>query len=104
VTTNKKPMLSVLVDEEKRTQFSQLCARNGHPMAWAINAFITRCLEQDSIETVLASTPTVAADAEGLAELREMIAALGQDLKRVETYTLHSALREGNEALSQRQR
>jgi hypothetical protein len=104
MTTNKKPVLSVLVEEEKRTQFAQLCARNGRPMAWAVNAFITRCLEQDSIDTVLASTPAVPADAEGLAELREMVAALSQDLKRVETYTLHSALREGNEAFKQLQR
>lgn len=103
MTTNKKPMLSVLVDEEKRTQFAQLCAKNGRPMAWAVNAFITRCLEQQSIDTVLASTPAVPADAEGLAELREMVAELSQNLKRVETYTLHLALREGHETLRQLQ-
>jgi hypothetical protein len=88
--TNKKPMLSVLVDEERRTQFAGLCARNGRPMAWAVNAFITRCLEQDSI-TFGAITavelgskyPLVMANAEGLAELRDMIANLGQDLKRM---------------------
>jgi hypothetical protein len=53
---------------------------------------------------ILTPIPVVPADAERLAELREMIAALSQYLKRVETYTLHSALREGNEALRQLQR
>jgi hypothetical protein len=47
--SNNKPVLSILVDGEKRDQFSGLCRRNGRPMAHAINQFIDRCLESGSI-------------------------------------------------------
>jgi hypothetical protein len=48
--SNNKPVLSILVDGEKRDQFSGLCRRNGRPMAYAINQFIDRCLESGSID------------------------------------------------------
>ncbi len=92
--TNKKPVLSVLIDGEKRRQFAELCARNSRPMAWAVNAFITRCIEQDSItlgasgaieiDTALDSLFPTARDIEGIAELREMIGQLSQSLKVME--------------------
>ncbi len=84
--TNKKPVLSVLIDGEKRRQFAELCARNSRPMTWAVNAFITHCIEQDSIkiDTALDSLFPTARDIEGLAELREMISQLSQSLKVME--------------------
>jgi hypothetical protein len=98
--TNKKPVLSVLIDGEKRSQFAELCARNSRPMAWAVNAFITRCLEKDSIaldasgaieiDTVLDSPLATTVDIEGLAELREMIAELSQNLKVVKVFPPHT--------------
>jgi hypothetical protein len=48
--SNKKPVLSVLIDGDKRDRFSWLCQRSGRPMAYAINKFIDRCLECGSIE------------------------------------------------------
>jgi hypothetical protein len=94
--TNKKPVLSVLIDGEKRSQFAELCARNSRPMAWAVNAFITRCLEKDSIALgasgaidILASAPALTVDAEGLAKLREIIIELRQDLKKAEAPPPH---------------
>jgi hypothetical protein len=94
--TNRKPMLSVLVDEEKRSQFTQLCAKNARSMSWVINSFITHCVEQDTIDSWL-EYPSVMADFEGLAELKEMIAELGQELKRIEASTVHIAIGEGDE-------
>jgi hemolysin-activating ACP:hemolysin acyltransferase len=95
--TNKKPMLSILVDEEKRTQFAALCAKNSRPMAWAVNSFIDHCLEQNSL--TLGTSKSIQewgsmADTAGLAELREMIAELGQELKRMEASTFHIAIGE----------
>lgn len=98
--TNKKPVLSILIDGEKRGQFAELCARHGRPMSWAVNAFITRCLEQDSIalgasgaieiDTVLDSPLATTVDMEGLAELREMIAELNRNLKVVKVSPSHT--------------
>ncbi len=48
--SNNKPVLSILVDGNKRDRFSDLCRRNGRPMSYAINQFIGRCLESDSID------------------------------------------------------
>lgn len=86
--TNKKPMLSVLVDKEKRNHFTQLCARNARSMSWVINSFITHCIEQDSIELWL-EYPSVIADSEGLSELRDMMIELGRSLKQMEANTLY---------------
>lgn len=78
--TNKKPVLSVLVDGEKRDQFARLCQKNGRPMAWAINAFISQCLEQDSIDLKPISSPS---EVQKLTELQEMVAGLKQDLSQL---------------------
>lgn len=94
--TNKKPMLSVLVDEEKRSQFTQLCARNARSMSWVINSFITHCVEQDTIKLWL-EYPSVMSDSEGLAELRDLLLKLGQDMKRMESSTIHIAIGEKDE-------
>ena len=87
-------MLSVLVDKEKRNQFTQLCARNARSMSWAINSFITHCIEQDSIDLWL-EHPSVKADSDGLAELRDMMIELSQNLQRMEANILHIDIKGG---------
>jgi hypothetical protein len=92
--TNTKPVLSILIDREKRSQFSELCSKNGRPMAWAVNAFITRCLEEDSIALGTSGAidvPALSVHAEGLAKLKEIIIELRQDLKRAEALSPHLA-------------
>jgi hypothetical protein len=46
---NNKPILSVLVDEDKKEQFADLARRNKQSMGWVLNACIDRMLEADSI-------------------------------------------------------
>ncbi len=46
---NSKPILSVLVDEEKKEQFAELARRNKYSMGWLLNDCIDRMLEADSI-------------------------------------------------------
>jgi hypothetical protein len=48
--SNNKPVLSILVDGDKRDQFSDLCRSYGRPMAYAINRFIDQCLESGLID------------------------------------------------------
>ena len=47
---NNKPILSVLVDEEKKEQFANLARRNKQSMGWVLNACIDRMLAADSID------------------------------------------------------
>jgi hypothetical protein len=66
-------------------------------MSWAVNSFIDYCLEQNSLTFGMSKSIHEwgsMADAEGLAELREMIAELGQELKRMEASTFHIAIGE----------
>jgi hypothetical protein len=46
---NSKPILSVLVEEEKKEQFAELARRNKYSMGWLLNDCIDRMLEADSI-------------------------------------------------------
>jgi antitoxin component of RelBE/YafQ-DinJ toxin-antitoxin module len=59
MATNKTPSLQVLIEAETRSQFAMLCEKNGRTMAWAVRAFIDRCLESGAIE--LAPSPPPAA-------------------------------------------
>jgi len=47
---NNKPILSVLVDEDKKLQFADLARRNKQSMGWVLNACIDRMLKADSID------------------------------------------------------
>ena len=47
---NSKPILSVLIEEEKRTRFADLARRNSLSMGWLVNQAIDRMLEADSID------------------------------------------------------
>lgn len=47
---NSKPILSVLVDEEKKEKFADLARRNKYSMGWLLNDCIDRMIEADSIE------------------------------------------------------
>jgi hypothetical protein len=46
---NNKPILSVLVDEEKKEKFAELARRSKYSMAWLLNDCIDRMLVADSI-------------------------------------------------------
>jgi hypothetical protein len=94
--TNKKPVLSVLVDGAKRDQFSQLCSNHGRPMAWAINAFIDQCLEYGSIDGVI--LPPTTTKSEGLAELREIVTDIRENLMRIGVWMPQEAIEEETEA------
>jgi hypothetical protein len=47
---NNKPILSVLVDEDKKERFADLARRNKQSMGWVLNACIDRMLAADSID------------------------------------------------------
>ncbi len=47
---NSKPILSVLVDEDKKERFAELARRNKQSMGWLLNDCIDRMLAADSIE------------------------------------------------------
>jgi hypothetical protein len=81
--TNKKPMLSILVDGEKRDNFSALCTAHGRSMSWAINAFIDQCLE---LETINPAPSSLSEDVhpEGIAQLLEKTIHLAENLAKVE--------------------
>jgi hypothetical protein len=46
---NNKPILSVLVDEDKKEKFAELARRSKYSMAWLLNDCIDRMLAADSI-------------------------------------------------------
>jgi hypothetical protein len=47
---NSKPILSVLVDEDKKEKFADLARRNKYSMGWLLNDCIDRMIEADSID------------------------------------------------------
>lgn len=53
---NNKPILSVLVDEDKKERFADLARRNKQSMGWVLNACIDRMLAADSIDLCRNST------------------------------------------------
>lgn len=56
MTKNNKPILSILIDEDKRTKFSDLARRNSLAMGWLVNQAIDKMLEADSIDIYRDST------------------------------------------------
>ena len=56
MSKNNKPILSVLVDKDKKEQFADLARRNKQSMGWVLNACIDRMLEADSIALCTGST------------------------------------------------
>ena len=47
---NSKPILSVLIDEDKRTKFADLARRHSLSMGYLVNKAVDRMLELDSID------------------------------------------------------
>jgi hypothetical protein len=58
MTKNNKPVLSILIDEDKRTRFADLARRNSLSMGYLVNKAIDRMLEADSIDIYGDSTVT----------------------------------------------
>ena len=46
---NNKPILSILIDEDKRSRFSELARQNNLSMGWLVNQAIDKMLESGSI-------------------------------------------------------
>ena len=55
MAVNNKPILSILIDDEKRSRFAALAKDNKKSMGWIVNQAIDRMLEADSIEMFLDS-------------------------------------------------
>jgi hypothetical protein len=81
--TNKKPMLSILVDGEKRDNFSALCTAHGRSMSYAINAFIDKCLELETIDPAPISL-SEDVHAKGVAQLLEKTLHLMENLEKLQ--------------------
>jgi hypothetical protein len=47
---NSKPILSVLIEEDKRTKFADLARRHSLSMGWLVNQAIDRMIDSDSID------------------------------------------------------
>ena len=52
---NNKPILSVLIDEDKRSRFSELARQNNLSMGWLVNQAIDKMLESGSINIYISS-------------------------------------------------
>ena len=50
MTKNNKPILSILIDEDKRVKFADLARRNNLSMSYLVNQAIDRMLESDSTD------------------------------------------------------
>jgi hypothetical protein len=55
---NSKPILSVLVDEDKKEKFADLARRHKYSMGWLVNDAIDRMLAADSIDIYRGSIST----------------------------------------------
>jgi hypothetical protein len=62
---NSKPILSVLVDEDKKEKFADIARRHKYSMGWLVNNCIDRMIEADSIDIYrdligdMSNTPTL---------------------------------------------
>ena len=54
-TKNSKPILSILIDEDKRSRFSDLARQNNLSMGWLVNQAIDKMLESGSINIYISS-------------------------------------------------
>ena len=52
---NSKPILSILIDEDKRSRFSELARQNNLSMGWLVNQAIDKMLESGSINIYMSS-------------------------------------------------
>lgn len=52
---NNKPILSILIDEDKRSRFSELARQNNLSMGWLVNQAIDKMLESGSIDIYISS-------------------------------------------------
>ena len=52
---NSKPILSILIDEDKRSRFSELARQNNLSMGWLVNQAIDKMLESGSINIYTSS-------------------------------------------------
>ena len=52
---NSKPILSILIDEDKRSRFSELARQNNLSMGWLVNQAIDKMLESGSINIYISS-------------------------------------------------
>jgi hypothetical protein len=69
---NNKPILSVLVDEEKKERFSALAKENNYSMGWLLNQAIDKMLESGTIHIYrdsIAPTPSNIAPSTDIEEL-----------------------------------
>jgi hypothetical protein len=55
MAVNNKPILSILIDDDKRSRFAALAKDNKKSMGWIVNQAIDRMLEAGSIEIFLDS-------------------------------------------------
>jgi hypothetical protein len=78
---NNKPILSVLVDEDKKDRFADLARRNKQSMGWVLNACIDRMLAADSIALCrdsagdIVTSPKPARAGLSVADVEELIKA-----------------------------
>ena len=56
---NNKPILSILIDEDKRSRFSELARQNNLSMGWLVNQAIDKMLESGSINIYKSSTTLI---------------------------------------------
>jgi hypothetical protein len=56
---NKKPILSVLVDEEKKRLFADLARAHNYSMGWLLNQAIDKMLEAGTIHIYRDSVPSI---------------------------------------------
>jgi hypothetical protein len=56
---NSKPILSVLVDEDKKEKFADLARKNKYSMGWLVNDAIDRMLAANSIDIYSDSTGNI---------------------------------------------
>ena len=84
---NTKPILSVLIEEEKRAKFSDLARRNSLSMGWLVNQAIDRMIEADSIDiyrgSIGAVNPTLYPSTVGLSrsDVEELINSSIESIK-----------------------
>ena len=84
---NTKPILSVLIEEEKRTKFAEIARRNSLSMGWLVNQAIDRMIEADSIDiyrgSIDAINPTLSPSTVGLSrsDVEELINSSIESIK-----------------------
>jgi hypothetical protein len=75
---NSKPILSVLIDEDKRTKFADLARRHSLSMGYLVNKAVDRMLELDSIDIYGESTrspkpPNIGASSIDITDVENLI-------------------------------